>query len=61
VKLLLQNEEDADQNYKGIVQESIREYTAEWKPIVTLLKALRFKQPELIPGILNKSPRVKKD
>ena len=53
-KVLASIEAEEDDKFRRVCEEKITEYSAEGKPIVTLLKAMRFKQPELIPALLSK-------
>jgi hypothetical protein len=50
-KLLLGMDEHERERFEKICKEEIRRYADDGKPTVTLVKALRFKQPELIPAI----------
>ena len=46
---------DEDEKFRKICEEEIRRYRAEGKPTTTLLRALRFKQPEILPAVPMKS------
>ena len=54
IRLLLKLNEGEKEKFNVICRGEIEKNKAEGKPIVTLLRALRFEQPELIPALVNK-------
>ena len=57
-RLLREIASQDDAKYCETVNEQIRKYQAEGKPVYTLVKALDYRQPELIPAVLIKGKRT---
>ena len=50
-----------DTKFVNIVNEYIEKYKAEGKPVYTLMRALDYREPQLIPAMLQKGKRTVKE
>merc|ERR1719446_1165220 len=50
-----------DSKFVNLVNEHIERYKAEGKPVYTLMRALDYREPQLIPAMLQKGKRTVKE
>jgi hypothetical protein len=60
-RLLREISSQDDKKFVEICNAEIRRYQAEGKPVHTLLRALDLREPELLPAILVKVDKSKKE